>query len=116
MAESLKSNGCAQVLHCLAKKHDGYWSARCLDFTLYAVGDSLEEAKAKLIDQIDEYLYDAIEGDDKDYAPALLLRKAPWQDWAVFYIIDFLQRCRSLSEWLGEAFSPNIPHGPYRHA
>lgn len=45
-----------QVLHCLAKKYDGYWSARCLDFTLYTVGDTLEEVKAKLFDQIEECL------------------------------------------------------------
>ena len=47
-------------LHCLAKKHDGYWSARCLDFTLYAVGDTIEEAKLKLAGQIDQNIYDAI--------------------------------------------------------
>ena len=103
-------------MHCLAKKHDGYWSARCLDFTLYTVADTHEEAKSKLFDQINEYLYDAIEGEDKNHAPALLLRKAPWQDWLIFYIVDFLQQCRSLQVWFGEAFSPKIPHGPYHHA
>ncbi|WP_084480175.1 type II toxin-antitoxin system HicB family antitoxin [Methylomicrobium lacus] len=105
----------AKNLHCIAKKHDSYWSARCLDFSLYAVGDTLEEAKQKLEEEIDEYLYDALEGESKNYAPYLLLRKADFSEWALFYTLDLFTRCRSLKQWIGEAFSPVIPHGPYNH-
>ena len=42
------------ILHCIAKNEGDYWSARCLDFTLYAVGDTHEEAKSKLAEQINE--------------------------------------------------------------
>ena len=104
------------MLRCIAIKHDGYWSARCLDFTLYAVGDTSEEAKAKLVEQIDEYIYDALEGEDKDFAAALLLRKAPMHDWLQYYAITLLQHCLAIHSRLGETFKTSIPHGPYRHA
>jgi len=102
-------------LHCIAKKHDGYWSARCLDFTLYAVGESLEEAKQKLFVEIDEYLFDALEGDEKENAAYLLLRKAEISEWALFYALAFLDRCHALKSWIGEAFSPALPQGPFSH-
>jgi hypothetical protein len=35
-----------ESLHFIVQKHNGYWSARCLDFTLYAVGESDTEASA----------------------------------------------------------------------
>lgn len=104
------------VLHCIAKKHKNYWSARCLDFTLYAVADTLEEAKAKLADQIEEYLYDALEGEDKEHAASLLLRRAAMQDWIEYYVIYFLQKCASFKNRIGESFKTSIPHGPYHHA
>jgi hypothetical protein len=104
------------ILHCIAKNEGDYWSARCLDFTLYAVGDTHEEAKSKLAEQINEYIYDALEGEDKDFAAQLLLRKAPLQDWLQYYVIYFLQRCLMLPVRLGEVFNTAIPHGPYHHA
>jgi len=102
-------------LHCIAKKHDGYWSARCLDFSIYAVGDTLDEAKQKLFSEIDEYLFDAIEGDERDNAAYLLLRKAESREWFLFYTLAFLDRCHALKNWIGEAFSPAMPHGPFNH-
>lgn len=102
-------------LHCIIKKHDSYWSARCLDFSLYATGDTQEEAKTKLIDEIDDYLFDAIEGEEKDHAAYLLLRKADAKEWMLFYFLAFVARCQSLKSWIGEAFRPVMPHGPYHH-
>lgn len=102
-------------LHCIAKKHDGYWSARCLDFSLYTTGDTLEEAKRKLSIEIDDYLFDAIEGTEKEHAAYLLLRKAGVQEWVLFYTLVFLIRCQTLKTWLGEAFRLAVPHGPFHH-
>lgn len=104
------------TLHCIAQKEGEYWSARCLDFTLYAVGNTLDEAKSKLSTQIDEYIYDAIEGEDKEFAAELLLRKAPLKDWIVYHTIDFLEHCAMLRGKMGEIFKPAIPHSPYHHA
>ena len=102
-------------LHCIIKKHDGYWSARCLDFSLYSVGDTADEAKTKLECAIDEYLFDAIEGDEKDNAAHLLLRKADLNEWLWFYLLVFLTRYNHFANWLGEVFSPALPHGPFTH-
>ncbi len=104
------------MLHCIIKNEGDYWSARCLDFTLYAVGETQEEAKEKLVLEIDEYLYQAIEGIDKEFAAQLLLRRAPFQDWALYYAISFLQNFRSFSGWFGQTFQTSIPHRPYHHA
>ena len=104
------------TLHCIATKEGNYWSARCLDFTLYAVGDTLEEAKSKLYSQINEYIYDAIEGEDKEFAAELLLRKAPLKDWVIYHVIDFFVRCSYLKEKIGEVFNPAIPQRPYHQA
>ena len=103
------------VLHCMIKNEGTYWSARCLDFTLYAVGDTQEEAKGKLSSEINEYLYEAIEGIDKEFTARLLLRRAPFQDWALYYVISFLQNCRAVSSWHGQTFQTSVPHGPYHH-
>ncbi len=100
-------------LHCIIKKEPDYWAARCLDFTLYAVGDSKEEAIAKLESQINEYLYDALEGEDKEFAAELLLRKAPLRDWVLYHILDFIQHCIRLHGTLGQVFKPTIPHLPH---
>ena len=104
------------TLHCLAKKEGDYWSARCLDFTLYAVGDTLDEAKSKLFAQIEEYIYEATEGEDKEFAVELLLRRAPLSDWIIYHTVDFMERCKMFSCQLGEVFKPEIPHRPYHHA
>jgi len=105
------------TLHCIAKHHSGYWSARCLDFTLYAVGETFDEAKAKLDAQIMEYLYDAIDGQDREFAPQLLLRRAPLRDWVEYYAIFAMTRFK----WLSRIAYPKLidlalPPPPYRHA
>ena len=106
-----------RILHCIAKRERGYWSARCLDFTLYAVGDSQAEATAKLAAQIEAYLYDAMDGEDKDHGPALLLRRAPWRDWAEYHALAWLARFPPLrrAAW-ATLFDAHLPTGPYRHA
>lgn len=63
------------LLRCYANKYDDQWQAFCIDFGLAAQGDSYEEVKAKLSDMIREYLYDALVGEDKEYAEQLLQRK-----------------------------------------
>jgi len=96
-------------LHCLIKREPpGYCAAFCLDFTLYAVGDTDDEAKSKLMDRIAEYVRDAEA--EPAYARHLLERKAPLRDWLMFYLVWSLQFLRGLD--LSEAaFTP-----PYRRA
>lgn len=105
-----------KYLHVIVQYHDEYWSARCLDFTLYSVGNTAEEAKEKLSIEINDFLYEALEGQDKAFAVQLLLRRAPWYEWALFYIVSILQKFHVFRKRIGETFKQSVPHGPYHHA
>lgn len=65
------------ILRCYAMKDGNAWVAVCIDLCLSAQGDDFNQAKAALDAQIKDYLYDALEGEDKPFAAQLLMRKAP---------------------------------------
>lgn len=75
-------------LHCYAEYANGYWTAYCLDLTLYATGDSLEEARSKLDEEIIEYVNAATIGRDAQFFDQLIPRKAPWGAWFKYYIVS----------------------------
>ncbi|PPK76687.1 uncharacterized protein DUF1902 [Methylobacter tundripaludum] len=75
------------IIKCYAECEGGVWVALCLDFNLAAQGDSFEDAKAKLEAMIKEYVYDALEGEDKIYASQLLSRRAPFSAWFKYYVM-----------------------------
>jgi predicted RNase H-like HicB family nuclease len=106
------------TLHGLLRhEQEGYWAAYCLDFTLYAVGDTPEEAMTKLRVIVDEYLVDALIGDDQPYAKELLNRRAPWTEWALVYWLSFLQHCRKAKDRVGStAFDLPVHMVPCNHA
>ena len=66
------------LLRCYAEQErDGVWVAVCIDLCLATQGESYDEVRRQLQEQIEGYLYDALVGDDRDYAHQLLTRKAP---------------------------------------
>jgi hypothetical protein len=73
------------VLHCYAEAVNGQWQAFCLDFDLAAQADTFEATREKLDLMISEYGYDALAGEDREHAAALLRRRSPWWMWAKFY-------------------------------
>lgn len=73
------------VVRCYAERKQDYWVALCLDFTLAAQGGTFNEAKACLDAQIREYVYDALQGEDRPHAAYLLSRRAPMRDWIKYY-------------------------------
>lgn len=75
------------ILRCYAERVDGQWQAVCLDFSLAAQGDSFDEARAKLDEQIHEYVHDALAGDDRPHAAMLLTRRAPMKFWVRYAYI-----------------------------
>lgn len=75
------------IIKCYAECEDGVWVALCLDFNLAAQGDSFEDVKLKLEAMIKEYVYDALEGEDKIYANQLLSRRAPLSAWFKYYVM-----------------------------
>ena len=65
------------VVRCYAELDDGLWQAICIDLNLATQADTFEEAREKLTDQIVDYIYDAVAGEDKEYVGLLLNRQAP---------------------------------------
>lgn len=73
------------LVRCYAKRDGDLWVAFCLDFSLGAQANSLEEAKQKLDEQIREYVYDALAGEDREHAEYLLNRRAPLAYWLRYW-------------------------------
>ena len=80
------------VLHRIAREEDGVWAALCLDLDLAAQGETLPEAKEKLEQMIEDYIFDALAGDDRQHAGQLLSRKAPLVEWARYYWTVFFNK------------------------
>lgn len=107
------------VVRCYANKAGNQWQAFCLDFTLAAQADSFEEAKEKLHDMIDEYVFDILVGEDKAFADRLLFRRAPPYYWAQYYWYVLVARYGNLREDVRHLFTllvPLVPSSPYRCA
>ena len=75
------------IVKCYAKQEEGIWVAVCLDFCLATQGDSLNEVKRKLEEQITFYVGEALQ--DKEYGNQLLGRRAPVTQWLEYYFIRF---------------------------
>lgn len=74
------------ILRCYAELSEGQWQAFCLDFSLAAQADTFEEARAKLDEQIREYVCDALTGQDKEHATYLMRRRAPVLFWVKYWL------------------------------
>lgn len=103
------------ILRCLAEKKHGQWQALCLDLCLAAQADSLDEAKQKLEGMILEYVYDALAGEDKQYAGQLLSRRAPAKDWAKYYVYSLLAHMGQLHNDVRQLFTEALPLQPINH-
>ena len=86
--EALKIKPQHLILRCYAEKKGNVWQAFCLDFNLAVQGDTAGQVRAKLHEQITEYIYDALEGEDQAYAGQFLKRRAPFKFWAKYYISE----------------------------
>src|SRR5438132_89006 len=64
------------VIHYYVERRGNQWQAFSLEFGLAAQGDTREEVESKLDSMIDSYLYDALEGEDREHAYELLTRRA----------------------------------------
>lgn len=101
-------------------KSDGHlYVAMCLDFGLAAQANSIEAAKDKLIQQINEYIEEANEEDIK-HKDKLLSRKGPFSWFILFYVVYSMSKIHvKLKEILAFTLSftevtPNFTHH-YKH-
>lgn len=103
------------MLRCYANKHNEQWQAFCIDLSLAAQGDSLPEVKQKLENMIQDYVYDALAGEDREFADSLLNRKAPFKQIAVYHLIGLMQKIGCLKDGFHELFKEVAPLVPQRH-
>lgn len=103
------------MLRCYANKHDKQWQAFCIDYSLAAQGTSFQEARQKLDDMICEYLYDALAGEDQEFAEQLLNRKAPLSQIATYHWIRLMHRIGFLRDECHKLFKEVKPLVPLQH-
>ena len=103
------------VLRCLAERDGNVWVASCLDLSLAAQGDSLDEVKKKLEQMIFEYVLDATVGEDREHADVLLNRKAPLASWIKYYFVLAQRKIGMLKDASRHLFTEALPLGPCNH-
>ncbi len=64
------------LVHCFAEEKGGQWQAFSLEYGLAAQADSFPAVRKKLDAMIAAYLFEALVGEDREYGPELLQRKA----------------------------------------
>jgi predicted RNase H-like HicB family nuclease len=106
------------TIRCFAERKADQWQAFSLEFGLAVQGDSYLEVRQKLEAMIEEYLEDALGGQDKKHAEVLLSRKAAFSVYWKYHVAG-LQRSlgafvRSSSEQVQfrEPFSLTPRHCP----
>ena len=98
------------LLRCYANKHEGQWQAFCIDLSLAAQGDNFPEVKSKLESMIGHYLYDALVGEDKEYAEQLMSRKAPFKQIATYHYYRLMYNIGLFRDGIHKLFKvPGIP-------
>ena len=97
------------ILRCYAEKKGGIWQAFCIDLNLAVQGETHGEVRAKLHRQIGSYLYDALEGEDKEYASQLLSRKASIGFRAKYAFYKILVKIHKARNGINHIFDEIIP-------
>jgi len=97
------------VLKGYAKREDDVWVAVCLNYSLASQGNTVEEAMEKLMHQVQEYVFDAVAGDDKEHVKYLLTRSAPTSQWATFYWFKTLAKLNIAKEGFTQLFYRPVP-------
>jgi hypothetical protein len=103
------------ILRCYAERKGGQWQAFCLDLCLAAQGDSFEQTRQKLSAMIEDYVFDALQGEDREYAPQLLSRKAPLGYWLKYYGYVLLAKAGMLGGEIRKLFESVLPLTLARH-
>lgn len=100
------------ILRCYAVCEGDVWSAMCIDLCLAAQADTYEEARHKLHEQIREYVYDALCGDDREYADQLLMRKSPLGIRLYYHLVRLVGTLPSWRRAVLRLFNETLPMQP----
>lgn len=70
------------VLHLHAEREGDQWTVMCLEFSLAAQADTIEEARARVVAQIESFIEDITVGPLREHAEDLLNHsRAPFKYW-----------------------------------
>ena len=72
-------------------------------------GESFQDVKRILEGMIKEYVTDALTGIDREFAGALLRRRAPLKYWMKYYVYLFLFRIGALGSHVRRLFIEPMP-------
>ncbi|MDP1593941.1 MAG: hypothetical protein Q8L80_06845 [Gallionella sp.] len=100
------------ILRCYAEQKGNQWQAFCLEFDLAVQGESFREVKSKIEEQIHEYAYDALAGEDRQYSEQLLSRRAPIYHYIKFYLIGIIQTWMHIKYSAHKSFRETLPLVP----
>lgn len=104
------------VLRCYANKDGDQWQVFCIDLCLAAQGNSFLEARNKLGNMLTEYVYDALAGEDREFADQLLNRKAPFNQIATYHWYKWMHRIGIFRDGIHRLFKQPMPLVPLAHA
>jgi hypothetical protein len=99
------------IVRCYVKKDGDLYIAVCIDLSLAAQANSVEEVVQKLEAQIFDYLCEAFS--ETEYAASLIQRKAPLSQRATFHWIKFLNRLKDEFGKIIELPLPMRPQDPH---
>jgi hypothetical protein len=102
------------ILKCFAEKKGNIWQGFCIDLNLACQGATVSEVRSKLHEQIADYLFDALAGEDRAFASQLLNRPAPFSIRFRYYYLLLLSHVRSAHSGLCELFNETMPLVPAR--
>ena len=97
------------LVRCYANKDGDQWQIFCIDLCLAAQADTFEEALRKMSAMIKEYVYDAVVGEDREYAGKLLSRKAPLKQRATYKWYALMHKIGVFKDGLHRLFKLPMP-------
>jgi len=74
-----------KTLRCMAYQQDGVFVATCLDLSLAAQANTMQEAMDKLERQVDSFIEEV--ASEREFAKDLINRKAPLSMWVKYWLI-----------------------------
>lgn len=94
-------------LRCYAEKQGNLFVAVCIDLSLAAQADSMEEARRKLEAQIVDYLHDVLNGPERAHIQDLLPRKSPL---SLRLRYQYIRACCKIARMLDKRPKRRSPH------
>lgn len=103
-----------RILRCYGYRlKDGPYYGVCVDLNLAIQTDSLEKLKREMNKVITSYLDAVLNTDNPKSIPHLLQRRAPIQDWVIYYFIKMILFVKRFPENLilfKESVPIHLPH------